>query len=45
LLGLGLNALWGLWWTDPLAALAMVPWLVREGREGLSGETCEDGCA
>lgn len=44
LLGLGANALWGIWWADPLAALAMVPWLVKEGREGLSGEGCEDGC-
>jgi divalent metal cation (Fe/Co/Zn/Cd) transporter len=39
LLGLGANALWGWWWADPLAALVMVPWLVREGREGF-----EDGC-
>jgi divalent metal cation (Fe/Co/Zn/Cd) transporter len=33
LIGLGLNALLGWWWADPVAALAMVPWLVREGRE------------
>jgi divalent metal cation (Fe/Co/Zn/Cd) transporter len=39
LLGLGANALWGFWWADPVAALAMVPWLIREGREGF-----EDGC-
>jgi len=45
LLGLGLNALWGLWWADPVAALAMVPWLVKEGREGLRGEACHDDCA
>jgi len=37
LLGLGANALWGLWWADPVAALAMVPWLIKEGREGLEG--------
>jgi len=37
LLGLGANALWGIWWADPLAALAMVPWLIREGREGIEG--------
>ncbi|MFW5875267.1 MAG: cation diffusion facilitator family transporter [Myxococcota bacterium] len=43
LLGLVLNAAAGLWWADPAAALAMVPWLVREGLEGLRGETCEDG--
>ena len=27
---------------DPVAALAMVPWLVREGLEGVRGESCED---
>jgi divalent metal cation (Fe/Co/Zn/Cd) transporter len=42
LLGLVANAAAGWWWADPLAALAMVPWLLREGREGLSGEACED---
>lgn len=35
LAGLGLNALLGWWWADPVAALLMVPWLVREGREQL----------
>jgi divalent metal cation (Fe/Co/Zn/Cd) transporter len=44
LLGLGANAVWGCWWADPLAALAMLPWLIREGREGLRGEACGDGC-
>lgn len=39
LLGLGANALFGWWWADPVAALAMVPWLIREGREGF-----EDQC-
>ena len=38
LLGLGANAMRGWWWADPLAALLMVPWLVKEGREGLGGE-------
>lgn len=40
LLGLGANALLGWWWMDPAAALLMVPWLVKEGREGLRGEGC-----
>jgi len=35
LLGLVANAAAGLWWADPAAALAMVPWLVKEGAEGL----------
>ncbi len=35
LLGLSLNALFeNMWWSDPAAALLMVPWLVREGLEG-----------
>lgn len=35
LLGLSLRV-WNpeLWWADPAAALAMVPWLIKEGREG-----------
>lgn len=40
LLGLAANAAFGWWWADPVAALLMVPWLVKEGREGLSGEGC-----
>jgi divalent metal cation (Fe/Co/Zn/Cd) transporter len=40
LLGLGVNALWGWWWADPVAALAMVPWLIHEGREGFE-DVCE----
>jgi divalent metal cation (Fe/Co/Zn/Cd) transporter len=38
LLGLVANATAGWWWADPLAALLMVPWLVKEGIEGLRGE-------
>ncbi len=38
LLGLALNAALGWWWADPLAALLMVPWLVREGVEGFEDE-------
>jgi len=33
--GLGANALFGWWWADPLAALAMVYFLVREGWEAV----------
>lgn len=42
LLGLVANATAGWWWADPAAALLMVPWLVKEGREGLRGEACCD---
>jgi len=43
--GLALNALYGWWWADPVAALAMVPLIAWEGREALRGRrTCTD-CA
>lgn len=35
LAGLVANAVAGWWWADPVAALLMVPWLIREGVEGL----------
>jgi divalent metal cation (Fe/Co/Zn/Cd) transporter len=38
--GLGLNALFGWWWADPIAALCMVPIILREGIGGLRGEAC-----
>lgn len=38
LLGLGANAWLGWWWADPVAALVMVPWLIREGLEGFEDE-------
>ena len=40
LLGLGANSALGWWWADPIAALGMVPWLLKEGREGLFEEHC-----
>ncbi len=40
--GLGANALFGWWWADPAAALLMVPWLIKEGLEGLRGDDCCD---
>ena len=42
--GLLLNALVGWWWADPVAALVMLPIIVREGLEGIRGERCEDDC-
>jgi Co/Zn/Cd efflux system component len=35
LAGLGANAIWGKSWADPLAALALTPLILREGREAL----------
>jgi divalent metal cation (Fe/Co/Zn/Cd) transporter len=40
LVGLAANAIAGWWWADPVAALLMTPWLVKEGMEGLQGESC-----
>ncbi|HZS78329.1 MAG TPA: cation transporter [Ktedonobacteraceae bacterium] len=44
LVGLLLNALFGWWWADSLAALVLVYFIVREGleawHEARSGETC-----
>lgn len=42
LLGLAANALAGLWWADPVAALALVPFLLREGWEGVAGGKHDD---
>jgi divalent metal cation (Fe/Co/Zn/Cd) transporter len=41
--GLALNALVGWWWADPIAAIAMTPFIAREGIRGLRAEDiCED---
>jgi divalent metal cation (Fe/Co/Zn/Cd) transporter len=34
----------GAWWVDPLASLAVVWFLIREGREAWEGEACCDHC-
>ena len=38
--GLGLNALWGWSWADPVAALVMALLIAREGREAWVGRDC-----
>ena len=40
LVGVGLNALIGWWWADPVAALIMVPIIAQEGVEGLRAREC-----
>ncbi len=40
--GLVLNAVFGWWWADPVAALIMVPIIAKEGIEALRGKTCDD---
>lgn len=42
--GLGLNALFGWWWADPIAALAMAPFIAWEGCEALRGRAGCDDC-
>ena len=45
LAGVAANALLGWWWADPVAALAMVPIIAKEGIEGARGEAhCADDC-
>ena len=42
LAGLGLNAVFGWRWADSLAALIMLPIIVKEGIQALRGEICAD---
>ena len=39
--GLLLNALFGLWWADPVAGLIMTPIIANEGLEGIRGKACD----
>ena len=42
LIGLALNAALDWWWADPVAALAVVVLLLKEGREALTGDNDDD---
>lgn len=42
LVGLVLNAVFGWWWADPVAALIMVPIITKEGIDAIRGKTCCD---
>ena len=42
LVGLGLNSLFSWWWADPVSALFLVPFFIKEGRENFSGHDEED---
>lgn len=42
LVGLAMNAIFGITWFDPLAALVAVPLLLKEGRDAFHGRSC--GC-
>lgn len=41
LVGIGVNANWHVKWADPIAALAIIPLIVWEGREAMRGKTCD----
>jgi divalent metal cation (Fe/Co/Zn/Cd) transporter len=38
LAGLGLNAIWAKSWADPVAGLALIPFIVREGWEAIHAD-------
>lgn len=40
LVGLSLNAAFGWWWADPVAALVMVPIVAKEGFDGVQARPC-----
>ncbi|HWY71612.1 MAG TPA: hypothetical protein VNX88_23300 [Terriglobales bacterium] len=40
LAGLALNAAFGLWWADSVAALGLLPIVIKEGIEALRGDPC-----
>jgi divalent metal cation (Fe/Co/Zn/Cd) transporter len=44
LFGLLLNAIFGWWWADPVAALVMVPIIAKEGLESFRGKPCCGDC-
>ena len=42
LVGLGFNALFAWWWADPVAALLLIPFFIKEGLENFSGHHDHD---
>ncbi len=42
LAGLAVNAIWKARWADPVAALALLPLILREGWEAMKGKPCCD---
>jgi divalent metal cation (Fe/Co/Zn/Cd) transporter len=43
LAGLLLNAFAHIWWADALAALCLIPFIVKEAKEAFEGRTCQCG--
>ena len=45
IVGLAATRLFGWWWLDSVASLVLIPFLIKEGREAVSGEcTCRHAC-
>jgi divalent metal cation (Fe/Co/Zn/Cd) transporter len=42
LVGLAVNAIWGVRWADPVAALVLLPLILHEGWEAMKGKACCD---
>jgi divalent metal cation (Fe/Co/Zn/Cd) transporter len=40
MVGLAVMQVTGWWWFDGIAALALIPFLLKEGREAIKGEGC-----
>ena len=40
MVGLAATRLLGWWWLDSVAALALIPFLIKEAREAIHGESC-----
>ena len=44
-IGLAVTRLFGWWWLDSAASILLIPFLIKEGREAVSGEcSCGHGC-
>ena len=43
LLGIGLNALMGWWWADPVAGLLLIPFFIKEGMENFASDEHRHG--
>lgn len=44
IVGLAATRLFGWWWLDSVAALALIPFLIKEGRAAVKGDGCCSSC-
>jgi len=44
MVGLAATRVLGWWWLDSVAALVLIPFLIKEGREAIKGECCDHAC-